>query len=109
MKRIAVLLIACGCQHGDGAAPKAEVNEAYRADIANLCDVVHLSEADKLPPGDRAPTIAMWLGPHIKTAEGRDFLVTIQPLVGESKAQALETEARRVGLPSCALAAEWRH
>jgi hypothetical protein len=108
MKWIAWLVIVAGCQHGDGDAPKPGVDAKYRHDIASLCDVVHLSEADKLAPGERAPVIAMWLGPHIQTNEARQFLVTVQPLTGETKAQALEAEARRVGLPSCALANEWR-
>jgi hypothetical protein len=108
MKAIAWLVIACACQQGKGDAPKPEASEGYRQDIANLCDVVQLSGADKLPPSDRDPTIAMWLGPHIKTSEGHEFLVSIHPLEGEPKARALEAEARRVGLPGCALAAEWR-
>lgn len=108
MKWIPGLVIVAACQHGDGEGPKPAVDEKYRQDIASLCDVVHLSEADKLPDNERAPSIAMWLGPHIKTDQARDFLATIQPLTGEPKAQALEVEARRVGLTSCALANEWR-
>ena len=108
MKWIASLLIVAGCQHGAGEAGKPEVSEAYRQDLASLCDVVHLSGADKLDKTERAPSIAMWLGPHLHTDQARDFLVTIQPLTGESKAQALEAEAKRVGLVSCALANEWR-
>lgn len=88
--------------------PKAPVTPEYKQDITNLCDVLHLSGADQLPPGDRSPTIAMWLGPHIKTEAGHEFLVAIQPLTGEAKAAALEVEAKRVGLDSCPLAAEWR-
>ncbi len=88
--------------------PKAVVNDAYRSDITTLCDVVHLSEADKMPKDERWPIIAMWLGPHIKTSDGHEFLVAIQPLQGEAKALALETEAKRVGLTTCALVDEWR-
>ncbi len=88
--------------------PKATVTDGYKADITTLCDVVRLSEADQKPKEERWPIIAMWLGPHIKTSEGHEFLVAIQPLQGEAKALALETEAKRVGLTTCALAAEWR-
>jgi hypothetical protein len=88
--------------------PKAEVTDAYRADITTLCDVVRLSGADAKPKNERWPVIAMWLGPQIKTPEGHEFLVAIQPLQGEAKALALETESRRVGLTNCALATEWR-
>jgi len=55
--------------------PKAPVTDAYRSDIATLCDVVHLSDADQQPKNERWPIIAMYLGPHIKTSEAHDFLV----------------------------------
>ena len=115
MKWIACLVLAAGCQHDntqesakDKAAPAAAVTPEYKQDIINLCDVVHLSGADQLPKDQRSPSIAIWLGPHIKSAAGRDFLVAIQPLTGEPKAKALDDEAKRVGLSSCALSAEWR-
>ncbi len=116
MKWTALLaLTLVGCQHGDAGAPakrappdRPPVSDGYRADITNLCDAVKLSGADKIADDQRIALIAMWLGPNIKTTEGHDFLVAIQPLVGEQKARALEDEARRVGLPGCALAAEWR-
>ena len=111
MKWIACLALAAGCQHdtsGDRPAPAPGITPEYKQDIINLCDVVHLSGADQLPKDQRSPSIAIWLGPHIKTAAGHDFLVAIQPLAGEVKAQALDDEAERVGLPSCALSAEWR-
>jgi hypothetical protein len=88
--------------------PRAPVTDAYRQDIQTLCDVIHLSKADEMPKDQRMPIIAMWLGPHIQTSEARDFLVAIQPITGTPKADALEAEAHRVGLPGCALAAEWR-
>ena len=127
MKWIAWIVLVTACQSGDkrpgsgtgtpapGGSdsvivqlPRAPVTAEYKQDIANLCDVLHLSGADQLPPGDRSPSIAMWLGPNIKTDAGHQFLVAIQPLTGEPKATALELEARRVGLEGCALAAEWR-
>jgi hypothetical protein len=88
--------------------PKAQVNDAYKGDISALCDCVKLSGAEAKPKDERWPVIAMWLGPNIKTNEGHEFLIAIQPLKGEAKALALETEAKRVGLAACALAAEWR-
>ena len=110
MKRIAQLFaclaVAAGCQRSGGSA--APVSEAYRADIENLCDAVVKSGADRLPVGERALAIATWLAGNVKTTEGHEYLVRIQPLVGDDKATALEAEARRVGLPRCALAAEWR-
>ena len=91
----------CRC----GAQP---TTQAYRDDIAALCDVLRLSGADQQEPSARAALIAMWLGPHLKTPESHDFLVKIQPLVGTAKADALDGEAKRLGMPGCALAAEWR-
>jgi hypothetical protein len=125
MKWIACLALAAGCQAdarkssppheaADPAGttivqlPKAALTAAYKADIATLCDCVRLSGADQKPKGERWTVVAMWLGPNIKTSEGHDFLVAIQPLTGETKALALETEAKRTGLPRCELASEWR-
>ncbi len=88
--------------------PKPEVTAGYKADISALCDAVKLSGADDKPKDERWVTVAMWLGPNIKTEAGHEFLIAIQPLQGEAKALALETEAKRVGLPTCALATEWR-
>jgi hypothetical protein len=112
---LALALALFGCQHGDAGAPANRappdhppVGEGYRADIANLCDSVHQSGADKVDDDQRIALIAMWLGPNIKTPEGHQFLVSIQPLAGEAKAKALDDEAHRVGLSGCALSAEWR-
>lgn len=111
MKRIARLLaclgVVAGCQRSSGSAP-SQVSEAYRNDIARLCDAVVQSGADQLPAGDRTLAIATWLAEHLETQDAHDYLIRIQPIVGEPKAAALEAEARRAGLPGCALAAEWR-
>ena len=88
--------------------PTGPIADDYRADIENLCDVLKRSGADQLEPAQRNPTIAMWLGPNIKTAAGHDFLVKIGPMQGPDKAKALEDEATRVGIAACPLAAEWR-
>jgi hypothetical protein len=86
------------------AAPKD--SKDYTADISKICDVVALSGAE--PGTDRRYQTATWLGANLTTVEARRFLAGIQPLAGARKADALEAEARRVGLPACALAAEWR-
>jgi hypothetical protein len=88
-----------------GAPPSSK---AYAADIGKLCDVVKLSGAERVPTDERVLPIANWLAANLTTAESRQFLVRIQPMVGDQKADALEAEARRVGLSGCALAAEWR-
>jgi hypothetical protein len=116
MKRFAWLLVAA-CQSGSSSSPppapgadlpRPFVTDAYRKDIDSLCNVMKLSGADEQPPDARQAVIAMWLGPHITTEEGRHYLIAIQPLQGEVKAAELEHEARRVGLAGCPLAAEWR-
>ena len=123
MKWIACIVLATACQSGDVrtggeepapsgtrviSLPKPELTEQYRADITNLCDCLHLSGADQKPKDERWQIVAMWLGPHITTQGGHEFLLAIQPLQGEAKALALETEAKRVGLAKCELANEWR-
>jgi hypothetical protein len=105
---VGLLAPLAGACHKDGHRASAQVTPEYKQDITNLCDVLHLSGADQLPESSRAPTIAMWLGPHIKTSEGHSFLVTIQPLEGMAKAAALDDEAKRVGLDGCPLSDEWR-
>jgi hypothetical protein len=89
-------------------APAAPVTKAFAGDIEKLCDVVRLSGAADDPADDRRLPIAQWLAKNLTTTESRQFLARIQPLVGHEKADALEAEARRVGLAGCALAAEWR-
>ena len=117
-----MVFVACSDRHepapaaanpvGSGSAaapgPTGPIADDYRADIDNLCDVLKRSGADQLTSGEQQPVIAMWLGPNIKTTAGHNFLVTIAPLQGAAKADALEAEAKRVGIASCPLAAEWR-
>jgi hypothetical protein len=104
---VAGLGATTGCGHG-ATGSAAQVPEQYRSDIANLCDVVARSGAEQLGAGARAYTTATWLAANLKTQEARDYMIRIQPLVGEPKATALEAEARRVGLSGCALADAWR-
>ena len=123
MKWIACLVLVAACQSGSGGReeepapsrgtqviqlPKPDVTEPYRADITNLCDSIHLSGAEEHPKDERWQVVAMWLGPHITTEAGHEFLIAIQPLQGEAKAMALESEAKRVGVAKCALVTEWR-
>jgi hypothetical protein len=84
----------------------ADITKDYTADIEKLCNVIQLSGA----PDDDAQTLttANWLAANLTTAESRKFLVSIQPLVGPAKADALDAEAKRVGLVGCALSALWR-
>lgn len=101
MKPIVLALAVAAC----GGSSIAQT--PYSRDVERICDSVQLSGAQDMPENDRVFTIAMWLGSNVETQDGRDFLVRIQPLVGEDKARALEDEAKRVGLRTCALAAEW--
>jgi hypothetical protein len=112
MTRIAQLLLCLGvvasCRNGSSTSAVASVPEPYRLDIENLCDAVVRSGADQRPAAEHPLLIARWLGDHLQTDEAHQYLVQIQPLIGEAKAQALEAEAQRVGLPRCALADQWR-
>jgi hypothetical protein len=132
MKWIACLVALAACQSGNAeqaspsrqsavtatgsstgsstviSLPKAEMTDAYRADITNLCSAMQQSGALDHPADERWQVIAMWLGPHITTDAGHEFLVAIQPLQGDAKALALENEAKRAGLAKCDLANEWR-
>ena len=105
--QFACLAVVAGCQRRAAEAPPP-ATEPYRADLENLCDVLARSGADKLPANQRSLVIANWLAARIQTQEAHDYLIKIQPLTGDAKAAALEAEATRVGLPRCALAAEWR-
>ena len=126
MKWIAWLVVMSACQTGDArqapsqkpgtgdgssvviSLPKAPVTAEYRADITSLCDALQQSGAMDHPADERWQVVAMWLGPHITTDAGHEFLVAIQPLQGAAKAAALDSEAHRVGLSKCDLANEWR-
>jgi hypothetical protein len=116
MRRIVWLaVVGLGCQRSapdENAPPPPTVpaadRAAYAKDIAQVCDVVTLSGADTLEGDARILPIAQYLGSHIQTQQAREFLARIQPLVGAAKADALDAEAKKAGLASCALAAEWR-
>ena len=130
MKRIACLVVGLGlggaCQSSDktksteavSAAPVPKTTgsaaaapgpvTAYAEDIKKLCNLVELAGLGAVPRGDRQVQSANWLAANLSSSESREFLVKIQPLEGEAKAVALETEAKRLGLTDCALAAEWR-
>ena len=94
------------------AAPSApattRADEPYRKDVQNVCNVIELSGAAGHASNDRAYLVATWLGKNLTTSDAQRWLASIQRLNGNAKADALEQEARRVGLDSCALAAEWR-
>lgn len=120
----ALLLIACQSaespsvkQAATGAQPAAQPEPAkvetvtpgspYAGDIQNICNSLALSGADK-DPGGRQVVVANWLASHVATKEGHDFLIEISPLQGAAKADRLDGEAHKVGLPGCALSAMWR-
>ena len=122
MKPTACLAFAflLGCQSGDAArSAPAEGTRASPGAAASTPGSAYAKDIEALVRGHdpvgrrqdsdaRTLTIANWLAANLTTPESRKFLVQIQPLAGEAKAQALETEAKRVGLAGCALAAEWR-
>lgn len=104
VKCLWVVALLVGCQRGEATKPPPP--EGYAGDIARICNVIELADAGD--PDARQVTIAIWLGKNLRTQESREFLVKIQPLGPEAKADALVAEAKKVGLDDCALAAEWR-
>jgi hypothetical protein len=104
MKRVVFFVALAACQRGE--AEQKPKPEGYAADIQKICDVRALSGTDKDRDG-ASVKIAIWLGQNLKTEEGKHFLVEIQPLQGQAKADALNAEAKRNGLSDCALASEW--
>jgi hypothetical protein len=109
------LVIVFACRGDNPPQPAAEPPPTgagsatvYASDIEKLCDVVVRAGVADVDPNDRTYLVATWLASNLQTQEARKFLARIQPLEGEAKATALETEAKRVGLTGCALAAEWR-
>jgi hypothetical protein len=121
MKRLLVSCVLVGCQTSAApsgndtpkpkpAPPPGPVDAAYARDITNLCNAVTRAPGVDTATGknDRQIVIAMWLGKVLETQASRDWLAEIQPLQGPEKADALDAEAKRVGLAGCALSAEWR-
>jgi hypothetical protein len=113
-----VLLVLSGCQSDDkkaskqpeaaAMAPPASDDKAYAEDIGRFCDSMALSGADKLQKLERVAPHSKWLGENLKTKAAQQFLIKTAPLKGAERADAYEAEAKRVGLPGCALAAEFR-
>ena len=109
-----LLLVLCACQSTEKSSQKAPSNEAARADqlyaddIRKLCDSMSLSGADKLEKLERVGPHSKWLAENLATKEAQTFLVGFQQLAPDAKAGALEAEARRLGLPGCAFAAEFK-
>jgi hypothetical protein len=98
--------LVCACNRAE--PPPSPPPEGYAADIAKLCDVMTRSGADRLAPDEQVFTTARWLAGNLATQEARTYLANLQRLDGAAKADALDAEARKVGLAGCALAAAWR-
>lgn len=108
MSRAALLLAVLalfGCQKKKGG--EESVDADYAADVARICDVEHLSGAEREESSARSVIAAEWLGRHVKTQAGRDFLASLVPLAPAAKAARLRAEARRAGLDDCRTAAAW--
>ena len=91
---IACLVLVAACHKADHHAG-AKITPEYKEDIANLCDVLRLSGADQLPEGNRLPTIAMWLGPHITTPAGHTENLTFRDISSDGLAGAVITVVDR--------------
>ena len=102
-------LVGCQSDKSKESAAVARNDETYRTDVQKICDSMSLSGADKLEKLERVAPHSKWLGENLSTREAQMFLVNMKQQAGnEAKAKALEAEAKRVGLPGCALANEFR-
>ncbi len=112
MKRLCWLPFVIACGNSSSSPPKDEppatVNAEYKADIDALCNVIERSGAAELDPNDRTMKTATWLGTNLVSQDGRKFLAKLSQIKGAEKADALDAEAKRVGLDGCPLSAEWR-
>ena len=102
-------VLVSACQSGTNEKPEdMPITAGYRADIADLCNVMHLSGADERPEEERVFTTAQWLGNNLETQEGRDFLVTFTQAPDKDKPAVLLAEAKRVRVEHCPLADYWK-
>src|SRR5258708_34069064 len=90
------LVVITACQRGAASDP-------YAQDVANICDVMQRSGATGMASNDARFVTAKWFGAHLKTEAAPQFLFRIKPLEGVAKPEALDADARRVGLARCAL------
>ena len=79
----------------------------YANDVQKICNAIHLSGADQ-EKGGASVIVANWLAGNIETTEGHGFLVELAQLAPAPKADRLDLEAKKLGLPGCALSAMWR-
>ena len=115
LRRVFLAVALTACQSDQTAEPQkapavARTDDAYRTDIQKVCDSMALSGADKLAKLERVAPHSKWLGENLTTRDAQQFLIQMKQLPsGDAKADALEAEAKRVGLTGgCALAAEFR-
>src|SRR5690349_13918272 len=109
MSRLAVaaFVLCTACQSGKPSS-EAWKETGYGRDMEKLCNAVKYSGADQASDDTRSILVARWLGKNLETNKMHQFLVKIQPMGPDEKAQALDDEARSVGLGECPLAREWK-
>ena len=103
-----------GCQQG--SSPHEErldksvalpSQTPFGRDLDRICHSSERSGALEQPEGQRAVTVAYWLGNNIESDEGRAFLARFTKSSTEEKIALLRREAKRVGLSSCPLLQTW--
>lgn len=107
MRYLLLFVALAGCQEG-ASSGGSSASVAYKKDVERICDVEKLAGISDRPGENHQLITAMWLGENLETAEARDFLANLSPMPPAEKANALRSEAKRAGLPGCALAATWR-
>ena len=100
------LLTSSGCQRGE--VQGAWNQSALGRDLDRICHVMKYSGAEQEGPENHAYMTAQWLGEHLESGEGRDFLVEIAQLDAMHKVQQLEAKAQQLGVPECPTVAMWR-
>jgi hypothetical protein len=99
-------LAITGCQRGDRATEWRST--PLGRDVDRICNALEQSGARQQPAGAHQMLVAQWLGSHIESQDGRDFLASLARLEGAAKADALDAKAKEVGIATCPLSAEWR-
>jgi len=94
-------------QAASANAQAAQGGDPYRRDVDRICNAEAQSGALELEEGARAMHVAQWLGSHIESQDGREFLASLSRADPKGKAMLLQQESQKLGLGDCALAQAW--
>ncbi len=95
----AVVAIGCGGEEPPAKDNRPALTDAYRVDVATVCDAEARAGASV---GD--PQLGQFLDTAVTSDGGRRLLKAIIELDGADKAKLLRAESARAGLDACAFA-----